>query len=69
MYNDDLSISLNNRGIGGHTGEKNLNDLYYAKDICLIALSSSAKQQLLNIYHTSSTEQYVLYNGNKSFSV
>ena len=66
---DDLSISLNNSGTGGHIGEKTINHLCYANDICLIALSSSAMQQLLNICHTYSTEHSLWYNGNKSFSV
>ena len=35
----------------------------------MIALSSSAMQQLLNICHTYSTEHSLLYNGNKSFSM
>ena len=55
VYMDDLSTSLNNSGIGGHIGEKTINHLCYADDICLIALSSSAMQQLLNICHTYST--------------
>ena len=45
---DDLSTSLNNSGIGGHIGEKTINHLCYADDICLIALSSSAMQQHSN---------------------
>ena len=44
VYMDDFSISLNNSGIGGHIGEKNITHLCYADDICLIALSSSAMQ-------------------------
>ena len=51
----------------GHIGEKNINHLCSADDICLIALSSSAIQQLLNICHTYSTEHSLLYYGNKSF--
>ena len=35
---DDRSISFNNSGIGGPIGEKNINHLCYADDICLIAL-------------------------------
>ena len=66
---DDLSTSLNNSGIGGHIGETTINHLCYADDVCLIALSSSAMQQLLNICHTYSTEHFLLYNGNKSFSM
>ena len=69
VYMDDLSISLNNSGIGGHIGDKTINHLCYADDIYTIALSSSAMQQLLNICHTYSTERSLLYNGNKSCSV
>ena len=69
VYMDDLSTSLNDSGIGGHIGEKTINHLCYADDICLIALSSSAMQQLLNICHTYFTEHSLLYNGNKSFSM
>ena len=56
VYMDDLIISFNNSGIGGHIGEKIINHLCYADNICLIELSSSAMQQLLNICHTYSTE-------------
>ena len=69
VYMDDLSTYLNNSGIGGHIGEKTINHLCYADDICLIELSSSAMPQLLNICHTNSTEHSLLYNGNKSFSI
>ena len=70
-YMDDLSISLNNSGIGSHIGEKTINHLCYAFwwYICLITPSSSAMQQLLNICHTYSTEHSLLYNGNKSLSM
>ena len=49
---DDLSIALNNSGIGGYLGDAFLNHLCYADDICLISLSSSEMQQLL-IKHMS----------------
>ena len=55
VYMDDLSISLNNSGMC-IIGEKIINHLCYADNICLIELSSSAMQQLLNICHTYSTE-------------
>ena len=58
VYMDNQSTSLNNSGIDGHIGEKpTINHLCYADDIhvCLIALSSSAMQQLLIICHTYST--------------
>ena len=36
---DDLSVALNNSGIGGYLGDAFLNHLCYADDICLISLS------------------------------
>ena len=36
----DLSVALNNSGIGGYLGDAFLNHLCYADDICLISLSS-----------------------------
>ena len=37
---DDLSLALNNSGIGGYLGDAFLNHVCYADDICLISLSS-----------------------------
>ena len=34
---DDLSVALNNSGIGGYLGDALLNHLCYADNICLIA--------------------------------
>ena len=69
MYMDDLSIALNNSGIGGYLGDAFLNHLCYADDICLISLSSSGMQQLLNICQNYATNHQLLYNGAKSFSL
>ena len=49
IYMDKLSIALNNSGIGGYLGNVFLNHLCYADDLCLISLSSTGMQQLLNI--------------------
>ena len=38
---DDLSLALNNSGMGGYLGDAFLNHLCYADDICLISLSSN----------------------------
>ena len=46
---NNLSLSLNSYGIGGLLGENLFNHLCYADDICLISLSSSGMQQLLDI--------------------
>ena len=49
MHMNDPSIVLNNSGIEEYLGDEFLNHLCYADDICLISLSSSGMQQLLNI--------------------
>ena len=46
---DDLSTALNSSGIEGYLGRAFLNHLCYADDLCIITLSSSGMQQLLNI--------------------
>ena len=66
---DDLSIILNNFGIGGYLGDAFLNHLCYSDDICLISLSSSGMQQMLNICQNYATNHQLLYKGAKSFSL
>ena len=66
---DDLSIALNNSGIGGYLGEAFLNHLSYADDMCLISLSSSRMRQSFNICQNYATNHQLLYNGVKSFSL
>ena len=47
---DDLSTSLNNSGIGGHIGEKTINNLCYADDImfdCALIISDAATTEHL----------------------
>ena len=60
MYMDDLSIALNNSGIGGYLGDALLNHLCYVDDICLISLSSSGMQQLLNMCQNYATNHQLL---------
>ena len=69
MYMDDLSIALNNSGIGGYLGDAFLNHLWYANDICLISLPSSGMQKLLNICQNYATNHQLLYNGAKLFTL
>ena len=47
---DDLSVALNNSGIGGYLGDAFLNHLCYADDICLISLSSDNVVRYYNMY-------------------
>ena len=46
---DKLSIALNDTAIGGKIGGQLRNHLCYADDMCLISISSSGMQQLLNV--------------------
>ena len=71
LYMDDLSLMLNCSGIGGYIGTSFINHLCYADDLCLIRLSSSGMQHLLNICNEYATTQKLLYmyNGSKSFSL
>ena len=44
-----LSITLNDAAIGGHIDGQLLNHLCCADKMCLISISSSGMQQLLNV--------------------
>ena len=67
LYMDDLSLKLNSSGIGGYIGTSFINHLCYADDLCLISLSSSGMQHLLNICKEYGFTHKLLYNGSKSF--
>ena len=69
VYIDDLSIKLNQSGIGGVIGGHLINPLYYADDLCLISLSSAGMQKLLDVCSTYATEHLLTYNGSKSYSL
>ena len=71
LYMDDLSLMLNCSGIEGyiHVGTSVINHLCYADDLCLISLSSSGMQHLLNICNEYGTTHKLLHNGSKSFSL
>ena len=49
VYMDDLSIKLNQSGIGGDIGGDIINHLCYANNLCLISLSSDGMQKLLDM--------------------
>ena len=63
LYMDDLSLKLNCSGIGGYIGTSFINHLCYADDLCLISLSSSGMQHLLNICKEYAFTHKLLYNG------
>ena len=49
VYMNDLSIKLNQSGIGGVIEGHLINHLFYADDLCLISLSSAGMQKLLDM--------------------
>ena len=49
MYMNNLSVTLNQSGIGGSIGDNLVNHICYADDLCLIALRSSGMQHLLDL--------------------
>ena len=75
---DDLSVALNNSGIGGYLGDTFLNHLCYADDICLISFSSDNVVRYYIVYSIISMYGFVTfvcififvdlcYNENNSF--
>lgn len=66
VYIDELSVLLTNSGIGVNIRGQTLNHLCYADDICLIGISTSGMQKLLNICEEYGTKYDITYNGLKS---
>ena len=66
---DSLSSKLIESNIGGHINGKLINHLCYADDLCIISLSSSGMQNLLNICNDFAKKHFLTYNGAKSFSL
>ena len=66
---DDLSLKLNCTGIGGYIGTSFMKHLCCADDLCLISLSSSDMQHLLNNCKKYASTYKLLYNGSKSFAI
>ena len=69
VYINNLSVSLNHSGICGSLGGNLINHLCYANDLCLIALSSSGMQCLLDICDKYATGHQLTYNATKSFAL
>ena len=69
VYMNNLSLSLNNSGIGGSLRDNIINHLCHADDLCLISLSSSGMQHLLDICDTYVICHQLSYNATKWFSL
>ena len=65
-YVNELSELLNKSGIGGNMGGTIINHLLYADDICIVSLSSSGLQKLLNICHDYCELHDLTFNAKKS---
>ena len=66
VYFNELSELLNKSGIGGNIGRTIINHMLYADDICIVSLSSSGLQHLLNICIDYSERHDLTFNAKKS---
>ena len=66
---NNLSVTLNQSGISGSLGDNFVNHVCYADDLCIIALSSSVIQHLLDLCNIYATNHQLSYNATTSFSL
>ena len=66
VYVNELSELLNKSGIGGNLGGTIINHMLYADDICIVSLSSSGLQHLLNICSDYCERHDLTFNAKKS---
>ena len=66
VYINDLSIQLSQTGIGGSIDGKFVNHMTYTDDLCVISLSSSGLQSLLNICTDYCQLRDLTFNAKKS---
>ena len=69
VYVNDLSTQLSQTGIGDSIDGKFVNHMIYADDLCVISLSSSGLQSLLNICTDYSELHDLTFNAKKSVSM
>ena len=65
----NLSVTINQSGIGGSLRDNFVNHICSADDLYLIALSSSWMQHLLDLCSLYATNRQLSYNATKSFSL
>ena len=66
VYVNELSELLDKSGIGGNLGGTLINHMLYADDICIVSLSSSGLQHLLNICSDYCERHDLTFNVKKS---
>ena len=65
VYINNLSVSLNQSGIDGSLGDNLVNHVCYGDHLCLIALSYSVLQHLLDLCNLYATNHHLSYNAMK----
>ena len=68
VYQDKLSIALNKSGIGCNVGTC-INHLFCGDDLCLLAPTVMALQQIINVCYDYGAEHYIVFNAKKSHCV
>ncbi|XP_006814515.1 uncharacterized protein LOC102809399 [Saccoglossus kowalevskii] len=69
IYMDNLSVSLNSMPCGCLIGDKIINNLSYADDMCVIAPSIKGLRKMLHICELYAEEHDITYNSTKSKSM
>ena len=62
IYMDDLSVCLTQSKAGCHLNETVINHVMYADDICLMAPSAIALQEMLNMSYEFSQSNNIIFN-------
>ena len=66
VYIDGFSDILNKSTIGGSLGDKHINHLLHADDLCIVSLSSAGLPQLLSISDQYCASHSITFNVRKS---
>ena len=69
VYMDDLSSLLNTSRIGCHIDDVCINHVFYADNLCLMALCAIVLQELINVCYQYSNKIDWNFNATKSFFV
>ena len=67
VCNDDLSDKLVKCNVGCHITNLCMNHVMYADDICLMAPSAAALQELIDICYDFSVQNDLSFNSSKSY--
>ena len=66
VYTDDLSATLGDTGIGCHIHDGCINSLSYADDMVLLAPTTDALQDLINVCQVYAAQHDIVYNTTKT---